>query len=102
MKKETLLTAIGQLYAEAYGKQYEAGDLYGALMLYSKIVDEYPDSAEAMNSLSQIQNILHKVVPGEVLYAAQLKLAVEFVHPDTMPDSRPSETTIPVPELSTS
>ncbi|MBN1758598.1 MAG: hypothetical protein JW863_09785 [Chitinispirillaceae bacterium] len=102
MKKETILTATGRLYAEAYGKHYEAGDLYGALMLYSKIVDEYPEAGEATNSRSQIQNIVHKVVPGEVLYTAQLKLAVEYLDPDTLPDHRSTKNAIPAPELSIS
>jgi hypothetical protein len=79
MKNTPPLTASGRLYVEAYAKQYEEEDLHAAVLLYKTIVTEHPDSRDAVNSRSQIQNIIHGVVPAEVLYEAQLKLAEDYI-----------------------
>ncbi|MBN1757451.1 MAG: hypothetical protein JW863_03985 [Chitinispirillaceae bacterium] len=89
MKKETVLSTVGQHYAEAYEKQYDIKDSHAALLSYKSIVAEYPDSKEAENSRSQIQNIMRNTVPKEVLYEAQLQLALNYTEPDVVTDTPP-------------
>ena len=87
MKKEPVLSTAGQHYAEAYEQQYGIKDSHAALLFYKSIVDEYPESKEAENSRSQIQNIMRNAVPKEVLYEAQLQLALNYTVPATATDT---------------
>lgn len=101
MEKETELTEAGRHYAEAYEMHYEMNDYHAALMGYKSIVAEYPDSKEAEYSRSQIQNIVRDVVPKQVLYDAQLDLALSYAKHNDGPDTRTVEITSPVLEFST-
>jgi hypothetical protein len=98
VKKETVLSKTGLHYAEVYEKQYSTKDLHAALLDYKDIVTEYPDTKEAGYSRSQIQNIVRAVVPEEVLYEVQLKLALDYSGNNEVPDDRTVGTTSPVPE----
>ena len=100
MIKETVLTAAGRLYAEAYKEHYETKDSLAALMGYKSIVAEYPDSEEAGYSRSQIQNIMRNVVPKQVLYENQLDLASNYAKRKEPSDTRPIETTSPALKIS--
>jgi len=89
MKKEMVITAANRQYAEAYKKQFTSKDMLTALELYKEIVVSYPDSEEAGYSQSQIQNIIHDVVPKEVLYKAQLDMALKYAKHSDEPKTQP-------------
>ena len=101
MIKTAVPTAAVREYAEAYEKHYAIKDVHAALQIYKGIVVEYPDSKEAEYSRSQIQNIVHNVVPKQVLYDAQLDLALNYANHRDGPVSRAVETTSPAADFST-
>ena len=78
MNKEMVITAAGRQYTEAYKKHFASKDLFAALQLYKHVVASYPDSEEAEYSRTQIQNIMRDVVPKDVLYGAQLDMALKY------------------------
>ena len=98
MKNVAALPTSSKHYAEAYEKQYVMKELHAALLDYKNIVTEYPDTKEAGYSRSQIQNIMRAVVPEEVLYEVQLKLALDYSGNNEVPDDETVGTTSPVPE----
>jgi hypothetical protein len=79
LKKETVVTDAHRQYCEAYEMHYERKkDLYTALGIYKAVVAAYPGTREEENSRQQILNIVREVVPKEVLYDAQLNLALNY------------------------
>ena len=87
MKKETVITEAGRKYSEAYEKQFTSKDLYAALRLYKEVVASYPGSPEAEYSRAQIQNIMREVVPRDVLYEAQLEMALKYAKRNDGPNT---------------
>jgi hypothetical protein len=92
MKKNIVLAESGRQYAEAYEKHYTNKDLYSALQLYKGVMATYPDSKEAEYSRSQILNIVQEVVPRNVLYGAQLDMALDYAKRSDASNIRLAET----------
>jgi hypothetical protein len=79
LKKEIDITEARRQYREAYEKHYERKkDLHSALEIYKGVVNAYPGTREEEISRQQILNIVREVVPKEVLYNAQLNLALSY------------------------
>ena len=97
MKKENVVTAAGRKYAEAYDTHYARKDLCAALKSYKEVVDSYPDSTEAAHSRSQILNIVRDVVPKDVLFEAQLNLALDYAKRNNGSNARLVEQPAPAP-----
>jgi hypothetical protein len=79
LKKEIDITDARRQYREAYEKHYERKkDLHSALEIYKAVVAKYPGTREEEISRHQIVNIMQEVVPKEILYNAQLNLALNY------------------------
>ena len=81
MKKKTELTETGRQYAAAYAAHYTERNLPVALQLYRNVLAAHPGDPEAGYSRTQIQNIIHAVVPQQELLEAHIHMAVaHFQH----------------------
>jgi hypothetical protein len=81
VKKDSGHTEAGQQYAAAHTAHYETKDLQQALERYNSIIAAHRDTQEAGYALSQILNIVNRVVPKQVLLDAQTKLALAHITP---------------------
>ena len=79
MSNETATTEAGPQYEAAHEMHYTAKNLREALGLYKGILAMHPDSKEAGYARSQIQNIVHSLVPKEVLTDTQAELALSYI-----------------------
>jgi hypothetical protein len=95
MEKKMVLTEGGRQYVEAYEKHYTNKDVYAALQMYKKVTSLCPDSKEAEHSRSQILNIVREVVPKDVLFEAQLNLALDYAKRKSGSNTRLVEHTVP-------
>jgi hypothetical protein len=87
MKKSIELTEAGRQYAAAYAAQYTQHDLPAALQLYLNLMGSHPDTPEASNSRTQVQNIVNAVVPQEELLDAQIELAHAHLGKASQPET---------------
>ena len=69
-------------YAAAYALHYSDKNLADALRVYGLVLADHPRTAEAGYALAQVQNIIKEVVPPNVLMAAQVRLALDYLQPD--------------------
>jgi hypothetical protein len=76
MKRDSELTEICRQYAAAYAAHYTERNLPTALQLYRDVIASHPGDPEAGYSRTQIQNIIHAVVPQEELLDAHIEPAV--------------------------
>ena len=76
MRKEPEPTELAERYADAHRTHYGEKNPRRAIELYTAIIAAHPESAEADYSRTQLQNIVHQVVPKEELFDAQVALAV--------------------------
>jgi hypothetical protein len=76
MSSDDLCSAEARAYAAAYAAHYSERDLAGALQLYRELIASHAGTAEARYSRTQIQNIVHALVPPHELLEAQLELAL--------------------------
>ncbi len=81
MRHDNLLTESGAQYAEAYMAHYTRRDLPAALGLYRKVITEYPDTQEAVNSRMQLRNIVNASVPEEEILEAEMDMALAHLEP---------------------
>jgi hypothetical protein len=95
MSDDSGLTGAARAYAAAYAAQYSERDLAMALRLYKKLIASHVSAREAGYSRTQIQNIVHAVVPEEELLDAQMELAFARLEHQSSPDAGP----IPVAPL---
>ena len=75
MNDVTVFGDAGRQYAAAHAAHYGDRDLSTALQLYTTVMASHPGSTEADYSRTQIQNIVHAVVPKRELLEAQMELA---------------------------
>jgi hypothetical protein len=76
MINDTQAADVGRQYLAAYAAHYTTKQLLEALELYEGIIRGHPEAPEAGYARAQIQNIVQSVVPKEVLFDAQLELAL--------------------------
>jgi hypothetical protein len=86
-------------YEAAYAAHYSQQDLGMALRLYTKLIASHTSTREAGYSRTQVQNIVHTVVPGEELRDAETELALARLEAGVAPDAEPVPVTRPAPEL---
>lgn len=84
-RKDIVPTAAGRQYLAAHAAHYQSKDLHAALELYQRILAQYPDTQEAGYSRSQIDNIVHAVVPKQTLLETELHLALTRLDPGKRP-----------------
>ena len=65
MRNEIELTEAGRQYAAAYAPHYTGRASPLALQLYRKLMASHPIGRESHYSRTQIQNIVHAVVPNQ-------------------------------------
>lgn len=94
MKMKKAVPEAARHYAEAYEKHYSEENLYTALQSYKGVIVSYPDSEEAEYSRSQIQNILRHAVPGEELFEAHMKMALNYTKGNDVSRTPPVEETV--------
>ena len=75
MSDHTPLRDAAREYAAAYAAHYSERDLAKALRLYQRIMASRARAPEAGYSRTQVQNIVHAVVPEQELLDAQMELA---------------------------
>jgi len=75
MKPVPAKEGVGKQYQKAHDKQYADKDLYAALRLYKRLVAKWPDLKEADYSRTQVQNIYWEIVPKDVIFDTQMKMA---------------------------
>ncbi len=75
MKPVSAIKEACKEYKKAHDKQYADKDLYTALQIYKKVVAKWPDLEEADYSRTQVQNIFREVVPKDVIFDTQIKMA---------------------------
>jgi hypothetical protein len=68
-----------QRHAAAHEAQYMTKDLYAALVLHRDVIAAHPNTQEAEDSRTQIQNIVKGVVPAQVLLEEQVALALAYL-----------------------
>ena len=90
MADDSALGEAARDYAEAYEPHNCRRDLSGALHLYQKLMASHASTAEAVYSLSQIQNIVQSVVPAQALLDAQTALAFGCLEETTSGDVAPT------------
>jgi len=86
-------------YETAHAAHYAPRDLRMALRLYTKPIASHTRTREAGCSRTQIQNIVHTVVPEEELRDAETELALARLEAGVSPDAAPIPVTRPSPEL---
>lgn len=75
MSGDDLRSQEARAYAAAYAAHYSERDLAAALQLYRDRIASHAGTPEARYSRTQIQNIVHALVPPQELLDAQLELA---------------------------
>ncbi len=65
-------------YTTAHDAHFAEKDQHAALGLYEDLLSDFPESQEAGYARSQIQNIVHNVVPLRVLVEIQAELARQY------------------------
>ena len=75
MSGDELRSEEARAYAAAYEAHYSVRDLTVALQLYRDLIASHAGTPEARYSRTQIQNIVHALVPSQELLDAQLELA---------------------------
>ena len=88
MKIDTELTETGREYAAAYAAHYTERNLPSALQLYRDVIASHPGDPEAGYSRTQIQNIIHAVVPQQKILDAHIELAVAHFRHENSADTR--------------
>jgi hypothetical protein len=89
MSDHTALRETAREYAAAYAAHYSERDLAMALRLYKKIMASHASAPEAGYSRTQVQNIVHAVVPEQELLDAQMELALAPLEHQISPDAEP-------------
>jgi len=91
MQEGIKIAEIGKQYAEAHWRHYREKDLRGAFALYKAIIAAHPDSPEAGYSRSQVQHIIHAVVPKQELLDGQMALlSACFARGESEPSAVPA------------
>jgi len=91
MSDHTALKEAAREYAAAYAAHYSERDLAKALRLYEKIMASHASAPEAGYSRTQVQNIVHAVVPEQELLDAQIELALARLEHQVSTDAEPLE-----------
>ena len=68
-----------QQYAIAHNTHYKMKDVHEAIVLYRDLIANHPGSKEAEYSRSQVQNIVHSVVPEQIFIDALGALALTHI-----------------------
>lgn len=90
MNDDRGLTESARAYASAYAAHYTERDLAKALQLYKQIMACHASTREAGYSRTQIQNIVHSVVPAQELLDAQVELALAHLELRSASDPAPA------------
>jgi hypothetical protein len=98
MSDHTALTEAAREYAAAYTAHYSERDLVKALRLYKKIMASHASAPEAGYSRTQVQNIVHAVVPVQELLDAHLELALAHLEHQISPGAEPIPVAPPASE----
>ena len=91
MSDHTALKDTAREYAAAYAAHYSERDLAKALRLYQRIMASHASAPEAGYSRTQVQNIVHAVVPEQELLDAQIELALARLEHQVSTDAEPLE-----------
>jgi hypothetical protein len=91
MSDHPALKEAAREYAAAYAAHYSERDLAKALRLYQRIMASQPSAPEAGYSRTQVQNIVHAVVPEQELLDAQLELVIARLEHQVSTDAEPLE-----------
>jgi hypothetical protein len=82
MKKQLMVaTEAGNLYATAYAAHYGSRETLRALELYMALIAGHPLAPEAGFARTQVENIIHDVVPADDLLAVEIALVVGRLEP---------------------
>jgi len=98
MSDHTALTEAAREYAAAYVAHYSERDLAKALRLYKKIIVSHVSAPEAGYSRTQVENIVHAVVPEQELLGAHLELALARLEHQISPVAEPIPVAPPASE----
>jgi hypothetical protein len=91
MSDHPALKEAAREYAAAYAAHYSERDLAKALRLYQRIMASHASAPEAGYSRTQVQNIVHAVVPEQELLDAQLELVIARLEHQVSTDAEPLE-----------
>ncbi|MEJ2207324.1 MAG: hypothetical protein P8Y10_16320 [Gemmatimonadales bacterium] len=91
MSDHTALKEAARAYAAAYAAHYSERDLAKALRLYQRIMASHASAPEAGYSRTQVQNIVHAVVPEQELLDAQMELVIARLEHQVSTDAEPLE-----------
>jgi hypothetical protein len=99
MKNPNAPSPAAKEYEAAYAAHYSQRDLRMALRLYTDLIASHTSTREAGYSRTQIQNIVHTVVPEEGLRDAETQLALAHLEAGVSADAAPIPVVRPAPEL---